>query len=114
MIEIERGEDRDINIFYRDERNRPLDLTDCTVEFTVSPVGDPETITFSKSTSTYKDEEGASQPLDETGKATLTITNLDSELMDAGTYKCDAEVTDADDVVTISKSRDFVVVDRRS
>lgn len=108
------GADKLIDIYYRDENGKPLDLSGGTVDFEMALAANPASPSLQVSTTTYLDKNGVSHPLDSKGKATIHLTEGDISGLASGTYKADAKVTDANNFDSISQTYTYVVKARRS
>lgn len=111
---IKLQEDRDITISYRGQGGRVLDLTGATVDLTIAAEATPGTILLTQTTTTYLTPTGTSLPLDSTGKATVTLSDTEVDMLGAGSFVMDAKVRDNSGHDSVSKTINLIIKARRS
>lgn len=114
MIYIKKGEDRDINILYKNSRGTALDLTGASVELTIAAAATPATIALTKTTTTYLTPTGTSSPLDTTGVATVRLSDTEVDALGAGSFVMDAKVRDNAGHDSVSQTIGLTIKARRS
>lgn len=111
---ITKGEQREIDVRFVDERRKAIDITGGSAELVIATQADPDTPVLTKTSTTYINRSNdQTTDIDTKGYITFTLTDDEIDGLTDGEYVYDVKITDPDDVPTISQTYDLTIKKRR-